>query len=103
MPIFAGQSFGGAAPHIRQHVERSTRRAPLEAQIVTVISEHPEGHPLLESGDAILKEELSPGSDRSNPFLHMSLHQALRDRCPVSEPPGAAQGQARHPSTRCSR
>lgn len=60
--------------------------SPLETQIVEVIEDHPEYQ------GAVLDEDLdqafTPDEGRSNPFLHMGLHLALRDQVATNRPPG---------------
>ena len=60
---------------------------PLERLLAEVIAEHPEYHPVLESPDA-LTSEFPPEAGRSNPFLHMGLHVAIREQLATDRPPG---------------
>ncbi len=60
---------------------------PLERLLAEVIAEHPEYHPVLESPD-VLAREYSSEADRSNPFLHMGLHVAIREQLATDRPPG---------------
>ena len=60
---------------------------PLERLLVEVIAEHPEHHPALESRGA-LGREFSPEAGRTNPFLHMGLHVAVREQLATDRPPG---------------
>ena len=60
---------------------------PLERLLAEVIAEHPEYHPTLESSDA-LEREFPPEHGRSNPFLHMGLHVAIREQIATDRPPG---------------
>jgi hypothetical protein len=78
----------------RKHQERAPLE-PLEAQIAAVITDHPEYVPLLESGEDALKEEFLPESGRVNPFMHMALHQVLREQVATDRPPGIAQQHRR--------
>ena len=50
----------------------------LEAQIAAVVEAHPEYHAALD--DAALARDFLPEDGRTNPFLHMGLHLALRDQ-----------------------
>ena len=63
---------------------------PLDAQIVDVVSLHPEYHSLLEAGEAILESDWRPGDGDVNPFLHMGLHLAVRDQVRTDRPAGIA-------------
>lgn len=59
----------------------------LEQQIVAVILEHPEYHPILDKELSKSKNFL-PELGESNPFLHMGLHLALRDQIKMNRPLG---------------
>lgn len=60
---------------------------PLQAQIASVVALHPEYHALLESPDAQAGEYGVEGG-RTNPFLHMGLHLALREQVGTRRPAG---------------
>lgn len=60
---------------------------PLEAIIASVIREHPEYHRFLEEDDALDRDFL-PEAGETNPFLHMSLHIAIREQTGIDRPPG---------------
>ena len=64
---------------------------PLEAQIAAVIAEHPEYIAWLDSGEEALAAEFTPESGRSNPFLHMGLHLAIREQVATDRPAGIAR------------
>ena len=68
----------------------SSLLTPLEAQIANVIREHPEYHALIEHGSDAVAAEFPPELGRSNPFLHMGLHLALRDQVATNRPAGIA-------------
>jgi hypothetical protein len=61
---------------------------PLEAEIANVIAAHPEYHGELESIEGATQREYSPESGRTNPFLHMGLHLAVREQVATDRPPG---------------
>lgn len=60
---------------------------PLDAQIAAVVALHPEYHALLEQPDAGAGE-YSVEAGRTNPFLHMGLHLALREQVGTRRPAG---------------
>ena len=68
--------------------------SPLEAQLATVIGEHPEYHRWIEA-DTGLESEFTPESGQSNPFLHLGMHLALRDQVATDRPPGIRELHAR--------
>ena len=58
--------------------------SPLETQIAAVVGEHPEYHPALTQ----LDEDYLPEQGRTNPFLHMGLHLAIREQVATDRPAG---------------
>ncbi len=64
---------------------------PLEQQISTVISLHPEYHALLENEEAALEKDFFPELGESNPFLHLSMHLAIRDQLNSDLPAGITE------------
>ncbi|MEW6352901.1 MAG: DUF1841 family protein [Pseudomonadota bacterium] len=61
---------------------------PLEKVIATVVREHPEYHASLENADTALDQDYLPELGQSNPFLHMSLHIAVREQLAADRPAG---------------
>jgi len=62
--------------------------SPLEAQIAQVVSDHPEYQKMLTP--QALEESFTPEGGKTNPFLHMGLHLAIRDQVATNRPPGIA-------------
>jgi len=60
--------------------------SPLEAQIAKVIEDHPEYESAL--SDEGLQTSFTPEAGKTNPFLHMGLHLAIRDQVSTDRPPG---------------
>ncbi len=58
----------------------------LEAQIAQVLDDHPEYHDAL--GEDGIGESFEPDHGRTNPFLHMGLHLAIRDQLSTNRPEG---------------
>lgn len=69
-----------------QKAQAGTILSPLESQIVQVIEDHPEYRSTIASDD--LDASITPDGGRTNPFLHMGLHLALRDQVATDRPPG---------------
>jgi hypothetical protein len=94
MPFFAGQTREQSRRVFievwRKHSSHSLLE-PYEAQIVGVISEHPEYVPLIESGEAALAAQYTVEDGKVNPFLHMGAHLALRDQLATDRPAGIAE------------
>ena len=67
---------------------------PLERRLAEVVAEHPEYHTALESPGALTRE-FAPEAGRSNPFLHMGLHVAIREQLATDRPPGVRKLFAR--------
>lgn len=87
--------FGGDRAELRQmyfdawcKFRDGELMSPLETQIAEVIRDHPEYQPMMATGS--LEESFSPESGRTNPFLHMGLHLALRDQLATDRPAGVA-------------
>jgi hypothetical protein len=60
--------------------------SPLEEQIAKVIEDHPEYQTTLtEEG---IGKSFTPEKGKTNPFLHMGLHLAVRDQLATNRPPG---------------
>jgi hypothetical protein len=72
----------------RKHREQRLLE-PLETLIVQVVGEHPEYHALLDDAQALTRD-WTPERGETNPFLHMSLHLAVREQVATDRPPGIA-------------
>jgi hypothetical protein len=91
MPFFENQSRSDLRGMYLEAWRKHTTGLPLEpleAQIVDVITEHPEYHSLLNDRDAALAKDFTPESGQSNPFLHMAMHLAVRDQVATDRPAG---------------
>ncbi|MDX1404415.1 MAG: DUF1841 family protein [Woeseiaceae bacterium] len=62
--------------------------SPLESQIAQVIQDHPEYQSMMNA--ATIAEAFTPEDGKTNPFLHMGLHLALREQLATDRPPGIA-------------
>ncbi|MDP2251829.1 MAG: DUF1841 family protein, partial [Hydrogenophaga sp.] len=73
---------------------KTLQQQPMEA-IETLasqwIAEHPEYHAELSDVDAALERIGEPGTDRDNPFLHLSMHLSISEQCSIDQPPGIRQ------------
>jgi hypothetical protein len=85
--------FGQDRQELRQMYADAWRKAqdaevlsPLEAQIAQVIEDHPEYQAAL--GDEAREASFTPEAGKTNPFLHMGLHLAVRDQVATDRPPG---------------
>lgn len=93
MPFFHDQDRSGLRRHYLEAWRKARERRPLEPlehQLVAVLEQHPEYHPLLEDETAALGRDYTPESGQSNPFLHFGLHLAIRDQVATDRPPGIA-------------
>ena len=66
--------------------------SPLESQISQVIEDHPEYQPAM-TVDTI-DESFIPEGGKTNPFLHMGLHLAVREQVATNRPAGIAEAFA---------
>ncbi len=71
-----------------QKQRRGTPMEPSETLISDVIALHPEYHTLLEKGGDVLEKDYTPEMGETNPFLHMSLHVAIREQISTNRPAG---------------
>lgn len=55
------------------------------------IDEHPEFHAELADVDAALQNMARPHPDRTNPFLHLSMHLSVSEQCSIDQPAGVRQ------------
>lgn len=93
MPFFHDQDRDG----LRRHYLEAWRKhragmplEPLEHQLVAVIEQHPEYHPVLEADPQAAGRDYTPESGQANPFLHLGLHLAIREQVATNRPPGIA-------------
>ena len=63
---------------------------PLEKQIASLLEEHPEYHKLISSDESVLDQDFTAEHGQENPFLHLSLHLALREQVGTDRPAGIA-------------
>jgi hypothetical protein len=60
----------------------------LEHQIAAVINDHPEYHQILINKEQALNHEFTPEQGKTNPFLHMGMHLAIREQVATDRPAG---------------
>jgi len=91
MPFFASQDRGTLRHAWREAWRRhcaGLALEPLETQIAAVAQMHPEYHAALGGDTDSLDRDWSPEEGQGNPFLHMSLHLAVRDSIRTDRPRG---------------
>jgi len=88
--------FGSDRDELRQMYIDAWRKScagelmsPLESQIAQVIQEHPEYQPAMTADT--LEESYAPEGGKTNPFLHMGLHLAVREQVATNRPQGIAE------------
>ena len=64
------------------------RMSDMEAMLADLIALHPEYQRILTVEDAAVGAEFPPELGESNPFMHLSLHLALREQRHTDQPPG---------------
>ena len=55
------------------------------------IDEHPEYREELADVDAAVKRNYDETPDRTNPFLHLSMHLSISEQCSIDQPRGIRQ------------
>ena len=60
----------------------------LEQVALEVILEHPEYHALLDAPERNVEDDFTPDGGATNPFLHLSLHLAIREQLAIDQPAG---------------
>ena len=68
----------------REHLPRT----PLEDQAWSIVARHPEYHRILEDSARFRDHDWTPEQGETNPFLHLSLHLAIREQIGIDQPPG---------------
>lgn len=88
--------FGSDRNELRQMYVDAWRKycasepmSPLESQIARVIEDHPEYQPAMT--EETLDETYTPEGGKTNPYLHMGLHLALREQIATNRPAGIAK------------
>ena len=62
----------------------------LEAIALELMQLHPEYHAIFDSPEHYVERDYFPESGEANPFLHLSLHLAIREQLPIDQPRGIA-------------
>lgn len=60
----------------------------IEAIALEVILQHQEYQGLLDNPDQYLDKDFSPEMGNTNPFLHMSMHVAIKEQLSIDQPIG---------------
>lgn len=73
---------------VRRKYSNNQALEPMEQLILDVILTHPEYHDVLERKEDVLKEDYLPEQGNMNPFLHMSMHIAIKEQIQTDRPAG---------------
>jgi hypothetical protein len=60
----------------------------LESMALALVLEHPEYHEILSDRERYRDREWKPEGGDTNPFLHLSMHLAIREQISIDQPPG---------------
>lgn len=74
--------------NVWQKMQSQALLEPMEAIISDVIKLHSEYHGLLAQGIDAKQQEFTPEQGKTNPFLHMGMHIALREQLDTDRPTG---------------
>lgn len=61
---------------------------PLEQQILHIMLQHPEYHEIFNHPESYIEQDYLPEMGKTNPFLHLSLHQGLIEQITTDRPAG---------------
>lgn len=67
----------------------------IETIALEVILLHPEYHSILDQADRYLDKDYLPEMGDTNPFLHMSMHVAIKEQLSINQPIGICERFAR--------
>lgn len=67
------------------------RLSGLETITLEVILRHPEYHAMLQNMERYLDKDFPPEMGETNPFLHMSMHVAIKEQLAIDQPIGICQ------------
>ena len=67
----------------------------IEDVALEVILQHPEYHGILDDADRYLDKDYSPEMGDTNPFLHLSMHVAIKEQLSINQTTGICQRFAR--------
>lgn len=74
----------------QRHLQRLPLE-PLQAQMVDLITLHPEYHAQLSTANSAVGGAADGSDEDANSFLHLALHMALREQLATNRPRGIAQ------------
>lgn len=60
----------------------------METIALEVMLQHPEYHTILNDSESYLQKDYPPEMGDTNPFLHMSMHVAIREQLAIDQPIG---------------
>jgi hypothetical protein len=67
----------------------------VETIALEVILQHPEYHTIFDDPERYLDKDYSPEMGDTNPFLHMSMHVAIKEQLSINQPIGICERFAR--------
>ncbi len=71
-----------------QKYQRREILSDMETIALEVILLHPEYHVILENSERYIEQNYPPEMGATNPFLHMSMHVAIREQLAIDQPLG---------------
>lgn len=74
-----------------QKYHRKELLSGMETIALEVILQHPEYHSMLQDVERYLDKDFPPELGETNPFLHMSMHVAIREQLAIDQPAGILQ------------
>lgn len=60
----------------------------IEQIVLEIILQHPEYHDILDNAESYRDKDYLPEMGDTNPFLHMSMHVAIKEQLSINQPIG---------------
>lgn len=74
--------------HTWRKYQKHEMLSGIETIVIEVILLHPEYHSILNNQERFLDQDYLPEMGDTNPFLHMSMHVAIKEQLSINQPIG---------------
>lgn len=76
---------------VRAKMQANAPMQAIETLASLWIAQHPEYFPDLDDADAAIARNYDATPQRTNPFLHLSMHLSISEQCSIDQPRGIRQ------------